>query len=223
MLDSVENISITNGVSPITNYQSIHHLRYGILMLYNNMKDLESEYWERREPDANSVKMKFFKQSTIALNFEFNPVDSMGINLCYWYSVHLMNYANTCALVQFIHQNGVLPEKIGEDSTLKKGLRDHRFSYLKSIQELVPIKFFRHKTGAHIALSDPHEKDNPATLINSLNITPAFINGRFKVGSVQWGKGDHLSEFGNHEWSLTENFESLKARYFPDQIDSDIK
>lgn len=126
-----------------------------------------------------------------------------------------MNYARCCGLVQFIKIKRILPEALANNKSLIKELREFQKNYIDSVSDLTPIKHFRDKAGAHIAFTDPKEShDNPATLIQSLSLFPCFAAGRFTIGLMPRGKGAHVSSFGEHPWSLTENFERIIPRYF---------
>lgn len=159
-------------------------------MLYRSMQDLEANYWDMRYPNESPEKIEIFKKASFSMSGEFNDADSSGMNLCFWYTVNLLNYARCCGLVQFIQIKRILPEALANNKSLIKELREFQKNYIDSVSDLTPIKHFRDKAGAHIAFTDPKEThDNPATLIESLSLIPCFAAGRFTIGLMPRGKG----------------------------------
>ncbi len=211
-LDFIENIEIHQG-TPLVNYHSILHLKEGIFMTYNDMKNLQENYHQIANPDLSPEQIEIFKTSSLSISGKLNRADAMGINLMHWYSINLMNFANCCGLVKFLNEKGIQPEKLSEDNGVRKDLKKYQKDYIDSIPELTPIKYFRNKASAHLAFTDPFN-DNAATLVESISLIPSFINGKLTIGTLKRGKGDVMSGFGDHEWSLVDNFDSLINRYF---------
>jgi hypothetical protein len=52
-LDHIEKIEILPGITPLSNYHSILHLKEGIFMTYNSMKDLQDNYYQLAYPDMS--------------------------------------------------------------------------------------------------------------------------------------------------------------------------
>jgi len=219
ILDHIENIHINQGVSPLTNFHSIPQLLEGIFMTYNDMNDLEKNYWERRYPNESKEKIEIYKKASFSIGGELSQVDAQGVNLFHWYSINVINYAKCCGLVSFLSKNPIQPEQIMGDKKLIAELRLFQENYIKSIPELVPVLHFRNKASAHLAFTDPKHYDNSATLIESMSIIPTLIQGKLKVGVMTRKRGEHESSFSKHPWSLTENFESLIPRFFKDYFD----
>lgn len=187
-------------------------------MTYNMMVRLEKNYWELSYPDKSRELINIYKKSTFSMHGEINQVDSQAINLFHWYSINIINFAKCCGLVKHINTYGIMPEKLAGDKNLIQQLKNDQKIYLESIPELQPVLHFRNKASAHLAYTYPTNNDNPATLIESMSIIPCFINGRIKVGAMTRSRGNHTSSFADHEWSLTENFESLIPRYFKEYM-----
>ena len=217
-LDLIDNIIINNQFGPLTNFHSIPQLLEGIFMTYNMMIGLEKNYWELSYPGKPKEVLDIFNQSTFSMNGEVNQVSSQAINLFHWYSINIINFAKCCGLVKHLNTYGIMPERLAGDKALRSNLNADQKINLDSIPELKPVLHFRNKASAHLAYTDPRSGDNPATLIESMSIIPCFVNGRIKVGSLTRSLGPHTSSFADHEWSLTENFESLIPRYFHEYI-----
>lgn len=212
-LDFIENIEIFNGITPLANYHSIVHLKEGIFMTYNNMKNLQENYYEIGFPELSKEQIEIHKKASFSMNGKLNRADAMGMNLIHWYSINLMNYAKSCGLVHFLNKTGFQPERFVEDKKIVKELREFQREYIESIPELSPIKHFRNKASAHLAYTDP-KNDNAGTLVESMSIIPTMNNGKLTIGSFKRGKGNAMSSFGDFEWNLIDNFDSLIPRYF---------
>lgn len=201
VLDQIKNISYVPQLFVIKNMTAVHKLRFGIQLAATNLRNLELS-------EAARVG------ATATLIIDDNHINQFVVfNLFNWYSVNLVNFVNSVSLIEFLKIKGVQPEAFPENKHLVAGLKEHRKEYVDSIPELEVVKFFRHKSGAHLAFTDPRMSDNPATLVESLDIRFSFRQGRYVSGMVQRGRGDAMSEFGQKPWSLTENFEQLAARY----------
>lgn len=213
-LDLIDNIVLFEGHSSFKNHHSVYHLLEGIFMTYNSMTQLENNYFNLKYPNESEEKIQALQKASFSFSGELSQVDSQAVNLFHWYSINLINYARCCGLVNFINLNKVGAEQISKDIGIKKELKKFQNNYLKSIPEIQSVIFFRNKASAHLAFTDPYDKDNSATLLESISIIPTFENGRIYVGKMTRGVGDEQSEFTNNSFSLTENFNSLIPRYF---------
>ena len=212
-LDHIEKIEILPGITPLSNYHSILHLKEGIFMTYNSMKDLQDNYYQLAYPDMSLENIEIHKKSTLSMNGQLNRADSIGMNLIHWYSINLINYAKSCGLVNFLNYTGAQPERFVNDKSLINELRDFQKEYLSSIQELDPVIHFRNKASAHLAYTDP-KNDNAGTLVESMSLIPTFEFGKITIGGMQRVKGKSVSSFSDYKWNLVDNFESLIPRYF---------
>lgn len=206
ILDHIENILIMPNYAPLKNFHSVLQLKEGVFMTYRSMLELEQKY------------LKKFGAS-LTIHFGESGFEKQAINLMHWYSINLMNYAKCCALVKFINEKGILPEELAKNDKKIGELRTLSSEYIKSIEELKPIKFFRDKASAHLAYTAPHKRyDNPATLVESMSLIPTVLGGKFTIGGMDRGLGGEISAFANHSWNLTDNFKSLIPRYFKDDF-----
>jgi hypothetical protein len=216
-LDFIENIEIHKGITPLPNYHSIWHLKEGLFMTYNEMKNLQKNYYEIGFPELSKEQIEIHKKASFSFSGKLNKADSIGMNLIHWYSINLMSYAKCCGLVKFLNMTGVQPERFIEDNNLVKDLRKCQRDYIDSIPELDAIKHFRNKASAHLAYTDPRN-DNAGTLVESMSLIPTLNNGKMTIGSLKRGKGDAMSSFGDYEWNLIDNFDSLIPRYFKENF-----
>jgi len=72
----------------------------------------------------------------------------------------------------------------------------------------------------HFAITDPRQEDNIATLDMSVIFPVTFENGFYVVGGLTLMKGNtsgsHTSQLPH--WSLTNVFETLTPRFWPDFV-----
>lgn len=217
-LDFIDNIEIYNGITPLPNYHSIVHLKEGLFMTYNNMKNLQENYYRIGFPELSEEQIETRKKATFSLSGKLNRADSMGMNLIHWYSINLINYAKCCGLVKFLNRTGYQPQKFMNDKNVINDLRKCQTEYLDSISELEPIRHFRNKASAHLAYTDPQKSDNAGTLIESMSLIPTLNHGKLTIGSMKRKKGEFQSSFGDFEWNIIDNFNSLIPRYFKDSF-----
>jgi hypothetical protein len=92
--------------------------------------------------------------------------------------------------------------------------------YINGINELSEVLKWRHKVSAHFALTDPRKDDNIATLEASVIDPVDFVNDRFRTGVMIYSKGtdDINQESEIPSWSLTETFEILINRFWPEIV-----
>ncbi|OBU46948.1 hypothetical protein AYY26_12985 [Photobacterium phosphoreum] len=86
--------------------------------------------------------------------------------------------------------------------------------HCKSKQEaIVPesVLLWRNKVAAHYALAD-QRKENLATLIQSVNAWPEYIDARYSVGGFKMSVDGEESEL--QHWGITEVYESLVPEVF---------
>lgn len=206
VLDHIENIVLMPNNASLKNFHSILQLKEGIFMTYKSMLKLEKQF------NADNG-------ASLSMRFGVNEYNAQAINLMHWYSINLINYASSCALVKFIIKKGILPQDLAKNQEQISELAAFRKNYILNITELKPINFFRNKASAHLAYTDPHKKyDNPATLVESMSLIPTVIKGKFTIGDMVRGLGDEKSSFAYHPWNLTDNFISLVPRYFKDNF-----
>jgi hypothetical protein len=134
---------------------------------------------------------------------------------CYfhWFGTSLCNYARLVGFLSGIH-SGIFSRNSTEDSANFRLIKEHCSNYVASIQELNHVLQWRNKVFAHFAITDPRKSDNAALLDASTMSPVTLINGRFSVGgSIITTRG---AEIEMPTWSVTDVFEKLTERYWPD-------
>jgi hypothetical protein len=140
-----------------------------------------------------------------------------------WFGISLINYAR---LVGFI--GGLADNKYQKTDLSNPGkyplIKETCDDYVDSIRELNPVKKWRNKVTAHFAITDPRKSSDNADILEYSIMHPVgFYGGRFYVGlgnMVITGSGDQLSNTFP-QWSITEVYNGLKDRYWPDTIQED--
>ena len=218
VLDKIENIILNEHEEYFHNYQSVVHLILGIKMLYKGLIRLEAnELKKYAEMFGDDVDINNFEGAVVSFGSN-HFLNSTVINYFNWYSINLINYANFCGFIKFINEKRISPFEIEKNKKIITDLKSFRKEYLLGIKELKEVIHFRNKASAHFAYSDPKESDNIATLIESISILPTFVGRRFKLSGFQRGLPGSMSSFSENIWSMTENYESLKFRFFENDI-----
>lgn len=180
-------------------------LRIGLLSLYNSLRSAEIHICNERPG----------KRVTFIGGNPFFSDETMDLFACYfhWYGTTICNYARLTGLI-VSQENGSLNLTREYTSKERVQLRDSCSAYVKSIPELEEIVKWRNKISGHFALTDPRPDDNPATLEASIIFPIGFQNDRFRTATYVSSMAGFDSEVPI--WSLTETFENLSARFWPD-------
>ena len=129
-----------------------------------------------------------------------------------WFSVSVVSYLRLVKLVGLMESNEWLLEDL-KRTKIKDKLRQESEGYINSI---VPEVYeWRNKIGAHRAASDPRVTDSLLLLEYSTMPTIGFVSPYYKVLPFRLfasGKG----ELGLESWALTEVFEQLAPRIWPE-------
>lgn len=150
--------------------------------------------------------------------FGFNlPPDAEELLPCYfhWFGTSVYNYARLTGFLAGI-ASGAYDRHATENVRYLKTIKAYCDNYVNSIPELDAIRIWRHKVFAHFAITDPRDDDNPALLDASVMSPVSYSNGRFRVGGMM-----HMARGVEHvfpDWSVTEAFEALGQRYWPDKL-----
>ncbi|WP_019025689.1 hypothetical protein [Colwellia piezophila] len=161
---------------------------------------------------TGELKLKSRPTQTISL---FNTADlfvnSFGTTNFDIFSIYLTNYCSLLALKEFLENGSTYQDIKSSPSLVRDKTATMRVEYLP-----VRVKKWRNKVAAHYAASDPKSSDNIATIMQSINIIPAYNSPYYTVGGTAFiieGRSSQLQE-----WSLTKEYEVLKAKRpeFPD-------
>ncbi|WP_422507639.1 hypothetical protein [Stenotrophomonas sp. GZD-301] len=83
------------------------------------------------------------------------------------------------------------------------------------------VKYWRDKAGAHAAMADPRKDNSLALLFSSISYSVSAREGRFYVGIgthavFPAGSSEPESTHTWEKWSITETFDRLSPRFWPD-------
>ncbi len=117
-------------------------------------------------------------------------------------------------------------DRLRRDPSLLHTLAQDRNSVRKAGLDLVDsvcpeIQAWRNQVGAHAALADPRKQDNAALLLASVTHTISARSQRFYVGVgghaiVSTEDRSVLASHSWKAWSITETYERLTPRFWPD-------
>lgn len=207
VIDTVNSIEIE--ISQYNNeLQSLTHLQSGLIYLYNNVKHIETKI-TLENPDLIS-----FSLNAIGLP---NEVFNLLPGFFHWYGISICNYARLIGFLVSREQGLITDSDLYPQPNIKK-IKYHCDTYIKSINEIEQILKWRNKVAAHFALTDPRFDDNIATMEASIIYPVSFVDNRFMTGAEIYGRsdGNNLFESAIPQWSLTESFELIARRYWPE-------
>lgn len=135
----------------------------------------------------------------------------------HWFGVSICNYSRLVGFIRGMSEGDFTHSDLSDKSkfnAVKLSVDD----YVKSITELSDILIWRNKVGAHFAITDPHKSDNISTLEMSVMFPVSFNSGQYVVGEQTLTRTDSAGDQHTSaipRWSLTEVFENLIPRYWP--------
>lgn len=199
-LDFIDGIELDDSNPPVANYQALRASFVGIHALANLVREAENHYIGNDE-HAHLTTHLLMSNAPPILPSAFN-----------WFSLSLVNYLRLVALIQKMTAEGWTLQDLSTDANRRKTVSAHCRDYVKNV---VPeIYTWRNKVAAHFAATDPYESDNLGTLAQSVMGMVEWMSSRYYVGSVSFGTGGQLSTLP--KWSVTETFEALAPRLWPD-------
>lgn len=225
ILDYVKNLGMSaDEVERRANeVKSLKYLSTGLHFLSDQIQMLETHVAERLPPDR-----KVFLYGN-APAFEGISLDQVAC-MFHWYSV------TSCNCVKLV--GWLAHENVSDKDARKNKGRDYLSETLPEVQT------WRHKVGAHFALTDPR-KEPDADLASSVLFPISFWDDTFHAGAVRilgpvkrgdrpiadgsaiasWRKrllsrpvDDTAPEQVDWDWSLTQVHRQLKARYWPESM-----
>lgn len=208
-LDAVAGVTITDG-DHFNERRTLQMLSAGLLRIADDLRRRELA-WEQAA--GRNVQVHVY-----GLDVD-GTKDNLDLIACmfHWFGVSLVNYARLIGFVRGLTNNNFTRSDLGEPGNFKSitGAVD---AYVKVVPELEAVLKWRNKVGAHFAITAPHKDDNLATLDMSVMFPVSFTNGRYRVGELTLRRSSssgvsHTSEIPC--WSVTELFESLLSRYWP--------
>jgi hypothetical protein len=217
-LDNITGISV-DSKDFFNEYRTLQMLTTGLIKIVNNL-DQREVAWEQQ--NRGKVKCHMY-----GVDIDGTKGD-LDLIACFfhWFGVSICNYARLVGFVRGISEGEFTHADLSDKSKLKH-VRSSVDAYIKNVPELTDILIWRNKVGAHFAITAPHPLDNISTLDMSVMFPVTFTNGKYYVGEFTITRTDgsgnqHTSDIPR--WSLTEVFESLIPRYWPNiGINVDLK
>lgn len=203
-LDSVSGIKMDTDSPGIANLHALSYLPIGIFNLANEVRRFEINM-------AMGIDFPIAKPDMLAgpvgPNFDI-------VACCFgWYSISITNYLRLVALVKLVEINQWKRADISDAKnfkTIKKFCSDY-------VRDVCPdIYIWRNKVAAHFAITDPFHDDNLGALEYSSMNQVVYMNPYYYVGASQWVTAAGESNFP--KWALTETFEKLAPRLWPEAV-----
>lgn len=179
------------------NLHALNFIRYGLFQLAEVVRVEEGKRVKR---DGGGVK-----------TFEILGHIPLIIPCAFhWFSTSLVNYIRLVGLIDFMNQQEWKTEDLKNPSN-KEAIKKHCSSYAAKV--IPNVCMWRNKVSAHFAPTDPFSSDNLGTLEVAVMNAIAYHTPYYKV-ELQWTTQGETSQLP--PWALTEIFEQLAARYWPD-------
>lgn len=212
IIDNVREVTI-NPEEYSNEVTTLSNLKEGLSFLYNYVFNIEQEFIIRNE----GHDITFFGRSPDLPGYIFNLLPCFY----HWFGTSMINYARLVGYVVSCEAGEHIKSDLNYADNYKK-VRTYCSEYVESISELTEVLKWRNKVGAHFAITDPCNRrgkiDNIATLEASIIYPIAFSGGRFRTAGYNFGKiiDGKCIESEIPKWSLTEVFENIAPRFWPD-------
>ena len=200
VLDTVDNIVVSREQHH-NNLSVLRSLHVGLFHL--------AEFVRRREmeelPNQDRTRVQF------SIDFG-NNMELLLAPIFDWFAVSLISYLRTIKLMEFLEEfEGRLePLKEKRNKTrLKAAIRPYLASVAPDVLE------WRNKIAAHRSATDP-QSDSLAMMTYSTIPPVGYQTPYFGVGHLAINLGDGSSA-NLPQWSLTQKYEELVPRFWPDQ------
>jgi hypothetical protein len=193
---------------------ALMHLKAGLIVLYNTVRPIETEIINRHKAAGKKVMFygHFSDNSTI-------PAEIYDILPCYfhWFGTSVCNYTRLVGLIVAKEQGHITDADLQLEPK-RRIIKEACNNYVNNVLELQEVLKWRNKVAAHFALTDPVKNDNIATMEASIIYPVGFEHTRFITGFFTSAKSDATTTYESEipRWSLTEIFEILVDRFWPD-------
>ena len=197
LIDSENNTVYNATTSEFGSFYGIKSSYDGVIDIVKKTIDLEAQ--------------KIINTKGLPSGLEFSNDVGIIQNYFHWFTISLTNYLRLIFFVQYIQNNNwtISELKKNENKRSIKKFIDNK------LNETIPLIYkWRNKVGAHYSLTDPRKDDSLATLINSTSPvnykSPFFYTNLFSFHN----KETEGQEVNIPQWSITVEFNKLKARFF---------
>jgi hypothetical protein len=211
LLDGVERLEVPT--TPYANeIRNLRTLSIGLCRLAEMIKPREMRF---QEQTGGNLVVSMYGGTTPE---ESDQLDLIACTF-HWFGVTICNYARLVGFVRGLERGDFTRSDLAAvgDKAKIEAIKRSITGYVSMVSELANVKVWRDKVSAHPAITDPRKDDNIATLDMSVIFPVSFENGLYVVGGITLIKknstGSHRSELP--QWSLTQVFESLIPRYWP--------
>lgn len=189
--------------------RSLQKVSTGLITIARNLNRPEA-VWRQQ----TGGKMKFF---TYGLDIDGTKTN-LDLIACFfhWFGVSVCNFARLVGFVRGLAASDFTRADLNDPACFSD-VRKSVESYVTGVSELSDVLKWRHKVGAHFAITAPQKNDNISTLDESVIFPVVFSDGRYRVNGFSFTRknvtGIHTSSIPS--WSVTEVFEQLTPRYWP--------
>lgn len=206
VLDHILNISYDRVTHPLQNIFSIHDLKEGLLALGFGLRQYEIELKLQNKDTLHSGGWTYIGGM---------PIPHSGQIVCqfHWYANTLVNYLRLIGFIDITAKKNITLNdyKNEKNNQIRREVKQYCTDYVKTVAP--DIYVWRNKVSAHFSMTDPQD-DSLSTIVNSV-ILGLNWNGKSLVmaptGVVFDGQHPNIPG-----WSLTEHFESLMERLWPE-------
>ena len=205
-IDSTLGISVSRD-KYFNEITALMQLKQGLILLYNNVKCVELQKY-----NLGKNTITFGNDPSLPPEFKANlPC------FFHWFGTSLCNYAR---LVGFVvsQETGKITINDLQSNPERKKIKDACDVYMHGLSELTEVLKWRNKVAAHFALTDPRKDDNIATMEASIIYPVGYKDDRFRTATLDFVKfeGNTSQSAEIPSWSLTETFELLINRFWPE-------
>ena len=207
-LDAIAGISVdANDYS--NECRTLQVLSTGLVGIADNLRRREAAW---RQQTAGKFKFHVY-----GLDID-GTKGNLDLIACFfhWFGVSLCNFARLVGFVRGLSANEFSRADLS-DTTKFEAIKSCVDGYVNTVTELSDVLVWRHKVGAHFAITAPRKSDNVSTLDMSVMFPVTFTDGQYRVGELTLTRrnstGTHTSAIPC--WSVTEVFENLLPRYWP--------
>jgi hypothetical protein len=208
ILDAKENIVIDPN-DYFNEIRTLQTLRTGLVTLASDIKGRETTFQQRT---AGKFKVQIF-----GLDID-GTKGNLDLIACFfhWFGVSVCNYARLVGFIRGLATNDFSRSDLN-DSSRFEDIKKSVNAYAKGVSELTDVLKWRDKVAAHFAITDPRKADNISTLDMSV-MFPVTFDGRYRVNGLTLTRTNSTGSYTSAipHWSLTEVFENLIPRYWPD-------
>ena len=200
VVDHIDGIDVSTEAHH-HNLTVLQSLDIGLFRLAESTRQYEVEALER-----------FGRENTTGL-FHFGSPQELWLGCMFdWFAISLVSYMRTVQLMNLMETNGWGLEDLKRKSAKQK-LRDASNAY---INRVAPDALeWRNKIAAHRAATNPMS-DSLALLTYSTMPTVGYHSPYYCVGHITLTLWDGSSA-ALPQWSLTQKYEELASRYWPDR------